>query len=134
MAFGVLIIKEKMGLTDIETVEQITENPYLQYFVGLHEYRDEAPFDSSMMVHFRKRFKKSGLNDINEAIVKIAKEATNSDDNQGNDDHSNDEPTEDQRKQSQEENNNGKLIMDATCTPADITYPTDMKLLNQKPF
>jgi len=48
MAFGVLIIKVKMGLTDIETVEQITENPYLQYFVGLHEYRDEAPFDSSI--------------------------------------------------------------------------------------
>ncbi|KKK73094.1 hypothetical protein LCGC14_2897280, partial [marine sediment metagenome] len=26
--------------------------------------------------------------------------------------------------------NNGKLIVDATCTPADITYPTDLKLLN----
>ena len=25
----------------------------------------------------------------------------------------------------------GKLILDATCTPADISYPTDIKLLNQ---
>lgn len=130
MAFGALIIKEKMGLTDIETVEQITENPYLQYFVGLHQYTDEPPFDSSMMVHFRKRFKTSGLNDINEAIVKTAKEATKSDDNEENDDPSDDAPTEDQKKQSREEDNNGKLIIDATCTPADITYPTDMKLLN----
>jgi len=27
--------------------------------------------------------------------------------------------------------NQGKLIVDATCTPADITYPTDLKLLNE---
>ena len=37
IAFGALIIKERLGVTDEETVEQITENPYLQYFLGLHE-------------------------------------------------------------------------------------------------
>ena len=26
--------------------------------------------------------------------------------------------------------NRGKLIVDATCAPADITYPTDLGLLN----
>jgi len=26
--------------------------------------------------------------------------------------------------------NRGKLIVDATCTPADISYPTDLGLLN----
>jgi len=31
MALGALIIKERCGFTDRETVEQITENPYLQY-------------------------------------------------------------------------------------------------------
>jgi hypothetical protein len=35
MALGALIIKEKCGFSDRETVEQITENPYLQYFIGL---------------------------------------------------------------------------------------------------
>ncbi len=25
----------------------------------------------------------------------------------------------------------GTLIIDASCTPADITYPTDLKLLNE---
>jgi IS5 family transposase len=25
----------------------------------------------------------------------------------------------------------GKLLIDATCTPADITCPTDLKLLNE---
>jgi len=32
MALGALIIKEKLGTSDRETVEQIKENPYLQYF------------------------------------------------------------------------------------------------------
>ncbi len=35
IALGSLIIKEKLGLTDEETVEQISENPYLQYFLSI---------------------------------------------------------------------------------------------------
>lgn len=31
MALGALIIKERLGTSDIETVEQIRENPYLQF-------------------------------------------------------------------------------------------------------
>ena len=33
VALGALIIKEKLGTSDEETVEQIRENPYLQYFL-----------------------------------------------------------------------------------------------------
>ena len=69
MALGALIIKERLTLTDEETVEQIRENPYLQYFIGLHEYQDEAPFDPSMMVHFRKRINLEMLAEINELII-----------------------------------------------------------------
>ena len=29
-----------------------------------------------------------------------------------------------------ENQNQGKLIIDATCAPADISYPTDLNLLN----
>jgi hypothetical protein len=50
MALGGLIIKEKLGISDRETVEQIKENPYLQYFIGLHEYSNEPPFDPSLLV------------------------------------------------------------------------------------
>ncbi len=49
LALGALIIKERLGTSDAETVEQIRENPYLQYFLGFHEYRDEAPFEASML-------------------------------------------------------------------------------------
>ncbi len=39
-----------------------------------------------------------------------------------------------QKKDSGEKNessNRGKLIVDATCAPADISYPTDIGLLNE---
>jgi transposase, IS5 family len=54
MALGSLIIKEKLGLTDRETVEQIRENPYLQYFIGLTEYQEEVELDASSLVNFGK--------------------------------------------------------------------------------
>lgn len=38
MALGALLIKKRLGTSDRETIEQIRENPYLQYFLGLHEY------------------------------------------------------------------------------------------------
>ncbi len=55
MALGALIIKEKLGISDREKVEKIKENPYLQYFIGLEFYNNQAPFDASMLVHFRER-------------------------------------------------------------------------------
>jgi hypothetical protein len=51
MALGALIIKEILGTSDRETVEQIKENPYLQYFIGMISYSSETSFDASMMVY-----------------------------------------------------------------------------------
>jgi hypothetical protein len=34
-------------------------------------------------------------------------------------------------EESSEPKNRGKLILDATCAPGDISYPTDLELLNQ---
>jgi transposase, IS5 family len=120
LALGALIIKERLSLTDRETVLQIQENPYLQYFLGFPEYSDEPPFDPSLMVHFRKRFDKENLAKINDAIVV---KATSS--------HETKKATATSSNDDQSPPNQGKLIMDATCTPADITYPTDLKLLNE---
>ncbi len=38
MAFGALFIKQRLGLSDEETVEQIRENPYIQFFLGFSGY------------------------------------------------------------------------------------------------
>jgi IS5 family transposase len=66
MALGALIIKEKCGFSDRETVEQIMENPYFQFFIGLERYQDDKPpFDPSLMVHFRKRLDKETMMAIN---------------------------------------------------------------------
>ena len=46
MALGALIIKEKLGISDRETVEQIKENPYLKYFIGLEESGKKPHFDA----------------------------------------------------------------------------------------
>jgi transposase, IS5 family len=74
MALGALIIKEKLGTSDRETVEQIRENPYLQYFLWMSGYSNEAPFDASMMVYFRERIDKDLINKINEKMLKNLRE------------------------------------------------------------
>jgi hypothetical protein len=69
IALGSLIIKERLGISDRETVEQIRENPYLQYFLGIAEYSSKAPFEASMLVHFRQRIGEEMVNKINRKIV-----------------------------------------------------------------
>ena len=65
VGFGALIIKERLGTTDRETVEQIRENPYLQYFLGFAEYSNKTPFHHSVLSYFFfceiKRFMAAGL-------------------------------------------------------------------------
>ena len=70
MALGSLIIKERLGISDRETVEQIKENPYLQYFIGRNNYSNEAPYDASLLVRFRERINAHLVNQINERMVK----------------------------------------------------------------
>ena len=44
LVIGAVIIKHKLCLSDEETVQQIRENFYLQYFVGFPAYQDKQPF------------------------------------------------------------------------------------------
>ena len=78
MALGALIIKEKLGTSDRETVEQIRENPYLQYFLGLEYYTNEPPFDSSMLVYFRERIDVNLVNKVNKEMVREMLSSDNS--------------------------------------------------------
>lgn len=123
MAIGSLIIKERMKLSDIETVELIRENPYMQFFIGLHSFTDRAPFDTSTMTYFRKRLTPEILAEINQLIVEASKDDDNHDD-----DVSGGAGTPAENKPEPE--NEGTLILDATCAPADIHFPTDVALLN----
>jgi hypothetical protein len=153
IAFGAIYAKEQEEWTDRETVQNFMENPYFQYFLGFKEFQNHPPFDSSMMVYFRKRFSNEAINEINETIfLSAAREAelnkndtapTKSKDDEPPDqggsgvDGNNDEsamPANTENEIGHEATpsaNKGKLIVDATCAPADIRYPTDLSLLNE---
>jgi hypothetical protein len=119
MALGALIIKEKLGTSDRETVEQIRENPYLQYFIGLGKYQDDYPFDPSMLVHFRSRISQELVNRINQRMIQEHGEVVG-------EEKSEKKPEEVVKEKS----NRGQLIVDATCVPGDIKYPSDLGLLS----
>ena len=136
MALGALIIKARLGLTDEELVEQIKENPYLQFFIGLEAFQYSAPFDPSMMVYFRKRLPEAIVNDCNERIVRYGLKVIHSSDDKDPSDDSGScagsATTSDQAQQSSnKQTNQGSLLIDATCAPVDIRHPTDLSLLNE---
>jgi hypothetical protein len=68
IVLGSLIIKYLCHLDDRETVDQISENIYMQYFLGYPSFSNDPPFDASLFVEFRKRLGLESLNAINEKI------------------------------------------------------------------
>ena len=101
-------------------MEQIQENPYLQYFIGLPGYQQEPPFDASTLVLFRKRIITDMLMEANQYLLD-----QNDDDRPGPP-----APSEDGAGEESSENS-GTLILDASCAPANIRYPQDISLLNE---
>jgi len=73
LALGALIIQNMKSLSDRDTVEEITENPYLQCFIGLSSFVDKPPFNHSLMTHFRKRLGKDIINEVNEIVTRPRK-------------------------------------------------------------
>ncbi len=137
MALGSQLIKEQYHFSDEKVVDEIAMNPYLQYFLGLPEYRQTAPFDPSMMTRFRQRLRPEMLQEVNDVIIgrKRAEDV-------GKDPHDDDPPAppdaggdcgeEGSGEGSEEEPaNEGTLIPDATCVPQNIRFPTDVSLLNE---
>jgi len=130
IAFGAIYIKGNESITDEKTLEYTMENPYVQYFLGLTEFRREPLFDLSMMVYFRKRFPAEEVDKINEELFL----RMNGIKGEPPDEDQPDDPAESEMVEEGNENtdqNEGILILDATVSPADIRYPTDLSLLNE---
>jgi hypothetical protein len=132
VAIGSMIIKHICNLSDRETVQQIQENMYMQYFIGYSSFSDEEPFDASLFVEFRKRLGIEQINAINDKILGLSAEKANGDDCDNNNDNQqscgSDKVIE--QKSTEDISHKGKLIADATACPQDIAYPTDLNLLN----
>ena len=149
VVIGSLIIKHLCDLSDRETVQQIQENMYMQYFLGFSSFSDEEPFDASLFVEFRKRLGVEQINAINEKILNLSlsqQDALSANKKKEDEPPANTPATVAEKQevtpiseeplllQSDERpaaiTHCGQLIVDATACPQDISFPTDLNLLD----
>lgn len=148
VVIGAVIIKHMLNLSDRETVQQIQENVFMQYFLGYSSFTNEAPFSPTLFVSIRERLSLTVINAINDIVIAhrfgepadevgdIPEESKETDDDANNDttqlkeDHSLPEEAKPPPQEKPALPNAGKLLVDATVAPQNITYPTDLKLLH----
>ncbi|MEI6578617.1 MAG: IS5 family transposase [Eubacteriales bacterium] len=129
IVLGSLIIKHICNLDDREAVDQMSENIYMQYFLGYSSFTNEAPFDASLFVEFRKRLGMENVNAINERIVELKTRIEST--KKTHTSHSDSIPSDHEDNKPPESENKGRVIYDATACPQDIAYPTDLNLLSE---
>lgn len=145
---GSLIVKHRLCLSDRDTVDQIAENLYIQYFCGLKSFQTAKPFDPSLLVDIRKRMGAEKFDAFNDAVIasteklrpakkrirKDDKPPTDGDDTDSevNSEQTTDHPSEQDTPQPAENKpaNRGTMKIDATVADQMIRYPTDLTLLN----
>lgn len=142
VVLGSVMIKHLKNLSDEETILEIQENMYLQYFIGYSSFTNEPAFDPSLFVEIRKRLGSAEMGQINDEIVSLfhqnqlskpinegnKKAPENIDNEQVVDKQTDVEGHPDQ--ESTAVSHRGRLMVDATACPQDIAYPTDLNLLN----
>ena len=131
MALGSLLIQQQLHFSDEELVEEIRENPYFQYFIGLPGYVDAIPFVPSLLVEFRKRLNEDVMIEINEMIIEYNQPNDHSDDDEDNNNSTDGNDDTEIVEGYDTSKNSGTLIIDATCAPQNIKYPQDINLLNE---
>ena len=105
MVIGALIVKHKLQISDEEALQQIIENAYLQYFVGLERFTITPPFDSSTLTRVRKRLGEETFEAFEAMLIhelvthKLIRPRS--------------------------------IQVDATAFESEITYPTDTGVLNK---
>ena len=108
-------------------MEQLQENPYYQYFIGLPGYQQEEPIDASTLVLFRKRLSIDIIMKANEYILQDAKQRKDEAKNEDEDDHNQMPPSFGEGTTDascvEPTENKGTIILDATCAPSNIRYP-----------
>ena len=137
MVIGAMIVKHMKGLSDKATIEEIQENPYLQYLCGLRYFTTKPLFCSELFVSIRARLDEEFMNQLTLILQKAAKGKKvhfphNEDDNNQSQDSNSDAASthpKDQASSSSDLKHAGVMKIDATCTPAEVRYPTDINLL-----
>jgi hypothetical protein len=102
---GSLIIKHKLESSDEEVGAQISENPYMQYFIGLPRFEYRVPYDPSTLTNVRKRLSQKQFDEFEQQLINtlVAKKLLRP----------------------------KGLLTDATVAQSEISFPTDCGLLNK---
>lgn len=119
MVVGAMIVKHMMNLSDEETVLIIQENPYMQYLLGLTEYRTAPVFTPELLTVARKRLGEDFFNEVT-LMLRQREGCVMREDCKRNSGGYTDEDGE---------RHEGVMKVDATCTEAEMKFPTDIGLL-----
>ena len=152
LVIGALIIKHRLGLSDVETIEQVKENPYLQYFCGFERFQREAAFAPTLFVELRKRLSPARFAEFEQAVIdrmkaldKAPRTNTPSGDdlppagapgqNSGKGSGGDSSPPSGQDGPAEGESTKARsdtaLVIDASVAEQRIRYPSDVSLLNE---
>ena len=139
MVIGAMIIKPATRLSDVDTIEMIRENPYMQYLCGLEEFTDQPVFDPTLFVDLRKRISEEDINKMTESLLKREQEMkeaarkSKEEEIKGHDGVPPVAPAQDEDTaayvDSQGREHRGELKIDATCADAEVRYPVDINLV-----
>jgi hypothetical protein len=102
---GSLVIKHKLEVSDDEVGEQISENPYMQYFIGLAHFQNRVPYDPSTLTNVRKRLSQKQFDEFEQQLINTLVE----------------------KKLLRPKG----MLTDATVAQSEIAFPTDCGLLNK---
>ena len=139
MVIGAMIIKHATRLSDVDTIQMILENPYMQYLCGLEEFTDQPIFDPSLFVGLRKRISEDDINKMTESLLKREqelKEAASKQKEEESNRHDEEPPASTAQDEdaaafvdSKGREHRGELKIDATCADAEVRYPVDINLI-----
>jgi hypothetical protein len=107
---GSLIIKHILNFSDQETLQTISENPYMQFFLDCNTFSPDLLFSPTVFVDIRKRLGNKIFNQFSDELVKIC--------------------FPDKIDNNNPAGNKGELKIDATVADQYIQYPNDLGLLN----
>lgn len=100
---GLLLLKQLFNQGDETVVAAWVQNPYWQYFCGMHEFQWQVPCDPSDLVYFRQRIGEAGVQRILQVTTQLHGKAAQ-------------EP---------------EVVVDTTVQEKNITHPTDTKLTHK---
>jgi IS5 family transposase len=105
IVIGALILKHILEVSDEELTQQLRENPYMQFFIGLERFQDDPPFHSSTLSRVRERLGEKDFEAFERYIITdlVSKKLI--------------KPK--------------GLLVDATVFENEISFPTDCGLLNK---